>query len=34
MDPHKETFNAAHDSTKAAFDELCNMVEAVNVISQ
>ena len=28
MDEQKEKFNAAHDETRAAFDELCAMVDA------
>ena len=30
MDTHKDNFNTATDSVRVAFDELCNMVEAVN----
>lgn len=33
MDEVKDKFGGAHDSTKAAFDELCTMVENF-VVSQ
>ena len=34
MDEAKEKFYGCHDDTKSAFDELCAMVDALNVSFQ